>query len=288
RRRGAAGTGHRPVQFGGDPGGDLLDAAGEGLALALLAPGVLHAEHLDQRAGQPGPAGVEARRAAGVREADQAHPRAGGGGRAPEPAALPPFSGSRGHAADTSSGSGRPRRRPVTESGECLESGEKWLCERDSDFVIERCDLSKAYLKLSARGRHPRRPTKPSANAAWRRTRRRTAPDGAQGGSQNVQNAPQPGLPDWKSAGEYGDNVYETAEGIAKITVNWPVVHTAFRPQTLFELQEAFNAARDDSEVGVVIFTGAGDRVFCSGGDQKIRGEDGYLCDDAVARQGIG
>ncbi|WP_344094628.1 1,4-dihydroxy-2-naphthoyl-CoA synthase, partial [Nocardiopsis composta] len=69
---------------------------------------------------------------------------------------------------------------------------------------------------------------------------------------------------------------------------NRPEVHNAFRPQTLFELQEAFNAARDDSEVGVVIFTGAGDRAFCSGGDQKIRGEDGYLGDDAVARQGIG
>ncbi|MBB5436213.1 1,4-dihydroxy-2-naphthoyl-CoA synthase [Nocardiopsis composta] len=103
-----------------------------------------------------------------------------------------------------------------------------------------------------------------------------------------MQNAPQPGLPDWKSAGEYGDIVYETAEGIAKITINRPEVHNAFRPQTLFELQEAFNAARDDSEVGVVIFTGAGDRAFCSGGDQKIRGEDGYLGDDAVARQGIG
>nr|WP_184399905.1 1,4-dihydroxy-2-naphthoyl-CoA synthase [Nocardiopsis composta] len=95
-------------------------------------------------------------------------------------------------------------------------------------------------------------------------------------------------MPDWKSAGEYGDIVYETAEGIAKITINRPEVHNAFRPQTLFELQEAFNAARDDSEVGVVIFTGAGDRAFCSGGDQKIRGEDGYLGDDAVARQGIG
>src|SRR5690606_19786541 len=61
---------------------------------------------------------------------------------------------------------------------------------------------------------------------------------------------------DWKRSGEYGDIVYETAEGIAKITINRPEVHNAFRPQTLFELQEAFNAARDDSEVGVVIFTG--------------------------------
>ncbi|MFW5419037.1 1,4-dihydroxy-2-naphthoyl-CoA synthase [Nocardiopsis sp. CNT-189] len=93
---------------------------------------------------------------------------------------------------------------------------------------------------------------------------------------------------DWKRSGEYTDIVYETAEGIAKITINRPEVHNAFRPQTLFELQEAFNAARDDSEVGVIIFTGAGDQAFCSGGDQKIRGEDGYLGDDAVARQGIG
>ncbi|CAM4302802.1 1,4-dihydroxy-2-naphthoyl-CoA synthase [Nocardiopsis rhodophaea] len=93
---------------------------------------------------------------------------------------------------------------------------------------------------------------------------------------------------DWQRSGEYSDIIYETAEGIAKITINRPERHNAFRPQTLFELQHAFNVARDDSEVGVIIFTGAGDQAFCSGGDQKIRGEDGYLGDDAVARQGIG
>ncbi|WP_026128358.1 1,4-dihydroxy-2-naphthoyl-CoA synthase [Nocardiopsis halophila] len=92
----------------------------------------------------------------------------------------------------------------------------------------------------------------------------------------------------WQRSGEYSDIIYETAEGIAKITINRPEVHNAFRPQTLFELQDAFNAARDDSEVGVVILTGAGDKAFCSGGDQKIRGEDGYMGDDTVARQGIG
>ncbi len=92
----------------------------------------------------------------------------------------------------------------------------------------------------------------------------------------------------WQRSGEYSDIIYETAEGIAKITINRPEVHNAFRPQTLFELQDAFNAARDDSEVGVIILTGAGDKAFCSGGDQKIRGEDGYMGDDAVARQGIG
>ncbi|WP_150237771.1 1,4-dihydroxy-2-naphthoyl-CoA synthase [Nocardiopsis quinghaiensis] len=93
---------------------------------------------------------------------------------------------------------------------------------------------------------------------------------------------------EWQRSGEYSDIIYETAEGIAKITINRPERHNAFRPQTLFELQEAFNLARDDSEVGVIVFTGAGDQAFCSGGDQKIRGEDGYMGDDAVARQGIG
>ena len=93
---------------------------------------------------------------------------------------------------------------------------------------------------------------------------------------------------DWQRSGEYSDIIYETAEGIAKITINRPERHNAFRPQTLFELQDAFNIARDDSDVGVIIFTGAGDQAFCSGGDQKIRGEDGYLGDDEVGRQGIG
>ncbi|GLU45781.1 1,4-dihydroxy-2-naphthoyl-CoA synthase [Nocardiopsis ansamitocini] len=95
-------------------------------------------------------------------------------------------------------------------------------------------------------------------------------------------------LVDWKRSGDYSDIIYETAEGIAKITINRPERHNAFRPQTLFELQHAFNEARDDSEVGVIIFTGAGDQAFCSGGDQKIRGDDGYIGDDQMARKGIG
>ncbi len=84
---------------------------------------------------------------------------------------------------------------------------------------------------------------------------------------------------DWKRSGEYEDIVYETAEGIAKITINRPERHNAFRPTTLFELREAFNLAQEDTEVGVIILTGAGDRAFCSGGDQKIRGDDGYVDD---------
>jgi naphthoate synthase len=93
---------------------------------------------------------------------------------------------------------------------------------------------------------------------------------------------------DWKPAGDYHDIRYETAEGIAKITIDRPEVRNAFRPQTLFELQHAFNVARDDPEVGVIIFTGQGDLAFCSGGDQRIRGDDGYLGDDEVAQKGIG
>jgi naphthoate synthase len=81
----------------------------------------------------------------------------------------------------------------------------------------------------------------------------------------------------WEPAGEFTDILYEKADGIAKITINRPEVRNAFRPTTLFELSDAFERARNDSEVGVIIFTGAGDMAFCSGGDQKIRGDAGYL-----------
>ena len=94
--------------------------------------------------------------------------------------------------------------------------------------------------------------------------------------------------PDWESLGEFGDIRYEVAEGIAKITICRPEVRNAFRPQTLFEMAEAFNRARDDPGVGAVILTGEGPDAFCSGGDQRIRGEDGYLGDDEIARRGIG
>jgi naphthoate synthase len=93
---------------------------------------------------------------------------------------------------------------------------------------------------------------------------------------------------EWSADGEYSDILYERAEGIAKITINRPEVHNAFRPQTLSELREAFETARDDLEVGAIIFTGAGTEAFCSGGDQRIRGDDGYIGDDEVAKQGVG
>ncbi len=92
----------------------------------------------------------------------------------------------------------------------------------------------------------------------------------------------------WVPAGDYRDIRYETADGMAKITINRPAKRNAFRPQTLFELSDAFNAARDDDSVGVIILTGQGDWAFCSGGDQVIRGNDGYLGDDEVAAKGIG
>ncbi|MFZ0173320.1 MAG: 1,4-dihydroxy-2-naphthoyl-CoA synthase [Acidimicrobiales bacterium] len=93
---------------------------------------------------------------------------------------------------------------------------------------------------------------------------------------------------DWKETGDYQDVRYETAEGIAKITICRPEVRNAFRPQTLFELSRAFEVGRDDPDVGVIILTGEGPEAFCSGGDQRIRGDDGYLGDDEVARRGIG
>jgi naphthoate synthase len=87
----------------------------------------------------------------------------------------------------------------------------------------------------------------------------------------------------WTAAGEYDDIVYETSEdGIAKITINRPEVHNAFRPQTIIEISEALNTAREDERVGAIILTGAGGRAFCSGGDQRVRGDSGYKTDEGA------
>ena len=96
-----------------------------------------------------------------------------------------------------------------------------------------------------------------------------------------------PALPDWQAAGDFGDIRYETAEGIAKITINRPHVRNAFRPQTLFELKDAFTRAHEDQDVGVIILTGEGSLAFCSGGDQRIRGHGGYVGDDGVPRLNV-
>ena len=95
----------------------------------------------------------------------------------------------------------------------------------------------------------------------------------------------------WKSIKNFKDIKYEVgindAKGIAKITINRPKVRNAFRPQTVFELKEAFTLAREDQNVGVIILTGEGNKAFCSGGDQKIRGDKGYIGEDGVPRLNI-
>lgn len=97
---------------------------------------------------------------------------------------------------------------------------------------------------------------------------------------------------EWKAVGSWSDIKYElsqgNAAGIAKITINRPEKRNAFRPQTIKELLAAFDLARDDVQVGVIILTGQGDWAFCSGGDQMIRGDDGYIGDDEIADAGIG
>ena len=98
-------------------------------------------------------------------------------------------------------------------------------------------------------------------------------------------------IPSWVAGSgseNFGDIKYEVAEGIAKITINRPEVRNAFRPQTLFELEEAFSLARDDESVGVIILTGQGTEAFCSGGDIHVRGDDGYIGNDALGKKGIG
>ncbi|PZN12622.1 MAG: 1,4-dihydroxy-2-naphthoyl-CoA synthase [Bacillota bacterium] len=95
-------------------------------------------------------------------------------------------------------------------------------------------------------------------------------------------------LPRWIKVRDYEDIIYEKAdgEGIAKITINRPHVLNAFRPKTLFELQEAFADARDDANIGVILFTGAGGN-FCTGGDQKVRGHGGYVDDQGIPRLNV-
>ena len=94
-------------------------------------------------------------------------------------------------------------------------------------------------------------------------------------------------LPAWTTVREYEDIRFEKDGGLAKITICRPEVHNAFRPKTLFELIDAFTRAREDQTTGVIIFTGEGDQAFCSGGDQRIRGDEGYVGDDGVPRLNV-
>jgi naphthoate synthase len=94
----------------------------------------------------------------------------------------------------------------------------------------------------------------------------------------------------WTRVGEYTDIIYEVdseGEGIAKITINRPEVRNAFRPKTVTEMLNAFQCAKDDPNIGVVLFTGAGDKAFCSGGDQRVRGHGGYVGEDGIPRLNI-
>ncbi len=92
---------------------------------------------------------------------------------------------------------------------------------------------------------------------------------------------------EWQKAADYEDIIYEKAEGIARITINRPEVRNAFRPKTVSEMKEAFLEAQDDPNIGVVLLTGAGDKAFCSGGDQRVRGHGGYVGEDKVPRLNI-
>ena len=92
---------------------------------------------------------------------------------------------------------------------------------------------------------------------------------------------------EWRTVRPYEDITYQQAEGIAKIAINRPEVRNAFRPQTVMELIDAFARVREDPAVGVVILTGTGDEAFCSGGDQRVRGAQGYVGNDGVPRLNV-
>ncbi len=106
--------------------------------------------------------------------------------------------------------------------------------------------------------------------------------------AKNLENLMTTATEQWIPVKIFEDILYEkNDEGIAKITINRPHVRNAFRPETIIELQEAFELARNDSDVGVIIFTGQGKEAFCSGGDQKIRGDEGYIGKDGVPRLNV-
>lgn len=91
----------------------------------------------------------------------------------------------------------------------------------------------------------------------------------------------------WETLRTYEDIKYEQFSGIAKITINRPEVRNAFRPKTVTELIDAFSRARDDVNIGVIVLTGEGEKAFCSGGDQSVRGHGGYVGDDEIPRLNV-
>ncbi|MEE8404490.1 MAG: 1,4-dihydroxy-2-naphthoyl-CoA synthase [candidate division Zixibacteria bacterium] len=91
----------------------------------------------------------------------------------------------------------------------------------------------------------------------------------------------------WQKSGDYRDILYQKTEGIAKITINRPEVRNAFRPQTVSEMSKVLEDAREDQSIGVIILTGQGDKAFCSGGDQRVRGDSGYKDEKGVHRLNV-
>ena len=93
--------------------------------------------------------------------------------------------------------------------------------------------------------------------------------------------------PQWESLGSYSDILFELYKGVAKITINRPKVYNAFRPETNTQMLEAIEVCRERDDIDIVVFTGAGDKAFCSGGDQNVKGIGGYIGDDGVPRLNV-
>ena len=91
----------------------------------------------------------------------------------------------------------------------------------------------------------------------------------------------------WESLAEYSDIKFEWFEGVAKITINRPEVYNAFRPETNNQMLEAMDVCRERNDIDIVVFTGAGDKAFCSGGDQNVKGVGGYVGEDGVPRLNV-
>ncbi|MGM0377775.1 MAG: 1,4-dihydroxy-2-naphthoyl-CoA synthase [Bacteroidota bacterium] len=91
----------------------------------------------------------------------------------------------------------------------------------------------------------------------------------------------------WTTIKEYEDIKFEFCDGVGKVTINRPQVRNAFRPQTVKEMIEAFDVCRERQDIGVVVLTGEGDKAFCSGGDQNVKGHGGYVDDDGVPRLNV-
>ncbi|MDD4820092.1 MAG: 1,4-dihydroxy-2-naphthoyl-CoA synthase [Flavobacteriales bacterium] len=91
----------------------------------------------------------------------------------------------------------------------------------------------------------------------------------------------------WTTIKEYSDILFDYFEGIAKITINRPEVYNAFRPDTNQQILDALNICREKNEIGVVVITGAGDKAFCSGGDQHVKSRGGYIGTDGVPRLNV-